>query len=129
MMKKLIAALIVSVFLFSCAEKTGLKDGEYKASDAADERGYTGEITITVEKGKIAAVLYNEAGSDGVFKRDNVQYNEAMKAKSGVSWTEAADQVSAKLAEVQDVSKIDAVSGATGLVERFKALASRALSN
>lgn len=100
----------------------------YTAKDTADERGYTGEIAITFEGGKITKVVFDEKDKDGKAKRTDESYNTNMKAKTKTSWTEAAAALEASLVAKQDAKAVDAVAGATGASTRFKALAAQALS-
>lgn len=102
-------------------------DDTYEAEDDADDRGYTAEIAITFKDGKITEVVYNEM-KDDVKKRDDKEYNDKMKGVSGTSWLEGTDQLEKALVEKQDVTKIDAVTGATKLSARFIKLAAEALS-
>lgn len=129
-----VAALSASI-LVGCgakAEETttenGLKTGTYTAKGTKDDKGYTAEIEITVADGKISAVKYDEKDEAGVSKLDNTEYNEKMKAKSGVSPIEAYPQLQDSLVEKQDVASVDAVTGATKSTESFKTLAEEALS-
>ncbi len=100
----------------------------YTVSDEADERGYTGTISVTYQNGEISKVAYDEVDADKVGKLGNESYNSMMKEHSGVSWEEAQAQLIKQLETTGSVDTVDAVSGATSLSERFKALAAKAIS-
>lgn len=126
MNKKLIA--FVSLCLVAALAFAAWKNGTFSAKEAkADERGYVATVKITVTGGNIAKIDYNEAkGSSS--KWQDKSYNESMKKISGISWAEAVQTLENDLIKKQATDKLDVVSGATELTERFKALANQALS-
>ena len=127
MKKKLITVLsLLLVATFAFAE---LKNGKFSAKESkADERGYTAEITITVKGGKIAKIDYNESKGGKSSKWADAAYNTNMKKVSGVAWSDAVKALEADLQKKGAADAIDAVSGATQVSGRFKALAAEALA-
>lgn len=124
--KILTVASLLVVAAFAFAE---LKDGKVSAKEAkADERGYTAEMTITVKGGKIAKIDYNESKGGKSSKWADASYNANMKKVSGTAWADAVKALEADLQKKGAPDAVDAVSGATELSARFKALAAEALS-
>ncbi len=127
-----VAALATTVFV-GCgnkeeAKESGLKDGTYKKTSEKDDKGYTASIEIEVKDGKIATVKYDEVGEDGTSKLNNEEYNTKMKSISGSSPVEAFPALEEALVEKQDVTAVDAVTGATSTSDKFKTLAEEALT-
>jgi major membrane immunogen (membrane-anchored lipoprotein) len=104
------------------------KDGAFTAKDTVDKRGYTGEIKLTVEKGTITKVAFEESKGGKNPKRTDKNYNSLMKKTTKVSWAEAVAKYEEALLKTQDPAKVDKVSGATDAHKRFVALAAIALS-
>ncbi len=94
-----------------------------------DDRGFSGEIKITMKNGAIVKAEYNEYGLTGRSKRNDVQYNAGMKKDKSLSWTEAVLSLERSLIETQDPSLVQGVSGATITSQRFKTLAREAVGN
>lgn len=128
-----VAALATTVFV-GCGNKkeepkeAGLKNGTYKQSSEKDERGYAASIEIEVKDGKIATVKYDEANDAGS-KLADAGYNSTMKEKSGTNPEESFPALEKALVEKQDVTKVDAVTGATHTSDSFKTLAEKALAD
>lgn len=136
-MRRILTLVLVGLFLLfaisGCSSKTATgtyKDGTYKAEQPNfDEHGWKGQIEITVKDGKIASVTYNEVNKDGQLKRDDQQYAENMKAKTGVTPKEAYEKLEQQLIEKQDPDKVDTVTGATHTSQTFKELAAEVLKS
>lgn len=95
----------------------------YTAKGATDERGWTPQVSITFENDKITKVVLEELDKDGKKKSENAEYNTNMKAKSGVSFKEAAETLSKKYLET---GKADTVAGATSTSSKFAELVEKA---
>lgn len=122
--------LVLLLALLGCesAYAQQLKDGIYYAEeDSFDAHGWKGMITIVVKNGKITEVFYDEINQSNELKNLNNSYSQTMKAASKITPKGAAEKLSASLIAKQDPAKVDAVTGATGSVEKFKALAQKAL--
>ncbi len=126
MYKKIIALVclaLVATFAFAA-----WKNGSFSAKESkADERGYVASVKITVSGGNITKIDYNEAKGSSSKWQDKA-YNASMKKVSGVSWIEAVQKLEDDLMKKQATDKVDAVSGATELSARFKALVDQALA-
>lgn len=110
------------------ATEVSYKDGVYKAAyKEFDERGWKSQIEIEIKDGKIATVAYDSLNKDGKSKKEDAEYKTNMEAKTKTYPEKYSQELNDKLVEVQDVSKVDTVSGATGSTEEFKALAKAAL--
>lgn len=133
-MEKFLQSFLIGVMLIgllvSCSVEETYKDGEFHGRSEPDKRGSYGTINITVDGGKITDVDYKEYENDGALKDENYQkgadeevYELAQKAVKGT------ETYGKKLVEVQDVYKVDAVSGATNSNKQFKDAANKALEN
>jgi major membrane immunogen (membrane-anchored lipoprotein) len=121
MSKRIIVA--VCLLLVAVSAFAAWKDGVYSAKDTPDKRTYVAELRITIAGGVITKIEYNEADKANKSKWTDKAYNANMKKIAGIAWTEAIQALQANLLKVQDVSKLDAVSGASETSERFKELA------
>lgn len=108
----------------------GLKDGIYKAAEADfDDHGWKAMAAIVVKDGKIQSAFFDEINKeDGHYKSVDEDYAKRMEASSGQTPAKAAEALTKSLVEKQDVNQVDAVSGATGTSNKFKALMNEALS-
>lgn len=105
----------------AAASTSKLKDGTYKAEASDfDSRGWKVTHTITVKDGKITESKFDYVNKDGKLKSADEAYNKNMKDKSGVSSKEATDKLNAQLVAVQDVAKVETVTGATTSSKGFK---------
>lgn len=95
-----------------------------QAKDDPDSRGYTAELFLGFNNEKLETVYYNEVNSSGVGKLGNDNYNSMMAEKSGIRWDDALSEIIADYKE--NGAPVDAVSGATGLYQRFNALVDKA---
>ncbi|AJQ26691.1 FMN-binding protein [Pelosinus fermentans] len=100
------------------------KDGTYTAKSSPDERGAVGEITLTIQQGKIAKADYRGIQKDGKVK--DIDYGKTsgkienpefyQKAQQGVK---GAAAYGSKLVEMQNVDRVDSISGATVSHKQF----------
>lgn len=110
-------------------QETSLADGVYTVEEAEfDDHGWKAITTVVVRDGKIANVFYDEVNQDNQIKSLDQDYATSMKEKSGVTPLDAVTKLSASLVEKQDPEQVDAVSGATGTTEKFKAMVAEALN-
>lgn len=123
-MKKLLSFLAVGALtaslLAGCAS-SNLKDGTYTGTSGADERGTYGVATVTIKSGKITDASYQEIQSSG----------KAKSAANGYTYETsltAMETLAAKLVEVQDINKVNMVTGATGTSNAFKSAVNSALA-
>lgn len=104
-----------------------LEDGTFNAEGEPDERGYTGQIDITVEGGKITTVDYDEVSKDGIAKSEDDEYAVKYKEVSGMTPAEVYEQLQADLVEKQDPNAVEVISKATNSSDQFKKLAEEAM--
>lgn len=108
------------------------KDGTYTARSTPDDGGSVGEITLTIQQGKIVKADYKGIQKDGKVKdadygktsgkiENQEFYNKAQRA------VKAAATYAPKLVETQSVDKVDAVSGATVSYKQFVEAEQKAL--
>ncbi|EIW20562.1 MULTISPECIES: FMN-binding protein [Pelosinus] len=108
------------------------KDGTYTAKSSPDERGAVGEITLTIQQGKIAKADYRGIQKDGKVK--DIDYGKTsgkienpefyQKAQQGVK---GAAAYGPKLIETQNIDQVDSISGATVSHKQFTEAAKSAL--
>lgn len=105
-------------------------DGLYKAVDKDfDERGWRGASAVIIEDGKIVSAFFDEYNKDALYKSADADYAKNMEDKSGTTPSKATEALTKSLMEKQDAAAVDAVTGATGTYEGFKALMADALSH
>jgi major membrane immunogen (membrane-anchored lipoprotein) len=122
------AALVLSA---SCA-KQSYRDGVYTARSGPDDTGAWGEITITIEDGRVTDCGFLTFQKDGSVKGEDYgkvngvisnhdYYNKAQLA------VRAMEQYARSFGETGDIKKVDAVSGATIAFNQFNEAAAAAL--
>lgn len=142
--KALLAGMVGLILLAGCGKEpqaadgpktkqpVSYKDGTYSATSSPDDRGGIGKLTLTLEKGKIVKADYQGIQKDGRPKDadygktngtiENPEfYRKAQNAVKG------AANYAPKLIEVQDIDKVDAVSGATVSYRQFVEAGKKAL--
>ena len=96
------------------------KDGEYTGSSTYDAFDYRHSAKIIIKNEHIISVDYNEIFKvDGHGKREDKSYCDEMSV-SGTTPAIAYPDMERQLISKQNLSKIDAVSGATYSLFRFK---------
>ena len=104
------------------------KDGTYTAKGEPDDKGWTPEVTIIVENGKITDAKYNEFSSEtNKFKTEDEEYKENFMNINKVDVVAVYEKFGNELVEKQVPSQVDATGGATHSGENFKELANKAL--
>lgn len=109
------------------------KDGKYTAKSSPDDDGAVGEITLSIEQGKITKANYKGIKKDGTVKdveygkthgkiENQDFYNKAQQAVKG------ADSYGPKLVETQKLDQVDSVSGATTSYKQFVDAVKKALA-
>ena len=136
----LIMALVMALVVLSgCGSKNvSYRDGTYEGQSSVyegDEEGNGdgyGVVSITLKDNKIVACEFNTYETDGSLKDEEYgkargsvankdYYNKAQKAVAG------AKKYARQLAEVGELDKVDAISGATINYGQFKEAVSEAL--
>ena len=100
------------------------KDGTYSAKSSSDERGAVGEITLTIQQGKITKADYKGLQKDGKIKdleygKTNGKIENAEFYKKAQQAVKGAATYAPKLLEMQNVEKVDSISGATVSYKQF----------
>lgn len=94
-------------------------DGTYTGESPYDAYDYKHVVEITIENQKITAVNYNEVHKNGSDKKSDKKYNEQMSA-AGTSPAIAYPDMEKQLVEKQKMWEVDATSGATYSLYRFR---------
>lgn len=98
---------------------SGLKDGNYKGATPFDDYGYKHEVTFEMKNGKMVSIDYDEIHRDGHAKQHDADYCKRM-LESGTTPAIAYPKYESGMLEKQNFNQIDAVSGATYSLFRFK---------
>ena len=96
--------------------------------DEFDDHGWKPMVTVVVEGSRISKAFYDEINEENRLKSFDQDYLERWKDNSGENLLTAEPKLVAQLLSKQDPDKIDEVSGATSTSEKFKDLASGALT-
>ena len=94
-------------------------DGTYTGESPYDQFDYKHVVELTIKDQKIVAVNYNEVHKDGSDKKSDKEYNEQMSA-TGTSPAIAYPDMEKQLVEKQEMWEVDATSGATYSLYRFR---------
>lgn len=121
-----VSVLVMSILITGCSANTtsnNLKEGSYKVTyDEADSRDWKAFLTFDVKNGEIKNVNFDYEGvgpNEGKLKTEDEPYNEAMQSAANTNPKEYSKLLEDSLEESQDVTKIDAVSGATTSTNTF----------
>lgn len=125
-----LAAVLVLLFtLASCGGKTGYKDGTYTGEYSEKEGIVNMQVELTIEDNKITACSMKAYGKDGKVKDET--YGDGLDDKNkelAKLAYQGFSQYADLLVEKQDISEVDAISGATVSYKEFKAAVEDALS-
>jgi len=107
-----------------------LLPGVYRAEySQPDQGGWTPFVVIEInELGEIVEVTFDYSSPDGRLKTQDQEYNERMKAVSGLGPSQYCPRFAKNLIIYQDPDKVDAVTGATISSIHFKELAKAAIT-
>jgi major membrane immunogen (membrane-anchored lipoprotein) len=97
----------------------GAKDGTYIGATPYDAFDYRHEVKIKIKDGTIVAVDYNEVKRDGKGKQEDEAYCEEMSA-AGTTPAIAYPLMEEMLLSTQNMMEVDAVSGASYSLHRFR---------
>ncbi len=103
-----------------------LKDGVFRGESVYDNFKYRHVVEIKVKRGKIVSVTYDELKRSGKGKTTDREYCMKMKKGSGASPADVYPLYAKMLVDRGDLNKVDAVSGATYSLYRFRIAAIRA---
>ena len=113
MFRKLINAYNLPVLPQYAANGTYIGESPYDAYD------YKHMVELSIVDQKITSVKYNEIHKNGDDKKSDKKYNEQM-SKSGTSPAIAYPDMEKQLLEKQEMWEVDAISGATYSLYRFR---------
>lgn len=145
-MKKLVLGVVLlsGILLSGCSGDTGtkdiskdttsdvateLKDGKYKLEEKNYSNNYRYVLELEVKNGEISDVEFDSIDKDGNSKREDAEYIEIMKDKSGTSPDIFLDELEDSLEESKDPDKVDTVTGATHTTDSFKEYAKQLINN
>jgi major membrane immunogen (membrane-anchored lipoprotein) len=97
----------------------GAKDGSYIGSTPYDAFDYRHEVKIKILNGEIVEVDYNEVKKDGKGKQEDEEYCEEMSV-TGTTPAIAYPYMEEMLLTTQNMMEVDAVSGASYSLQRFR---------
>ncbi|MGD9929949.1 MAG: FMN-binding protein [Mangrovibacterium sp.] len=105
-----------------------LKDGSYYGETPFDDFGYKHIISFEMRNGEIIRADYNEINENGQGKQKDADYCKRMR-QSGTTPAIAYPKYEKQLMRKQLPDKVDAVSGATYSMYRFKLALAFAILN
>ena len=97
----------------------GAKDGTYVGATPYDAFDYRHEVIIKIKDGEIVEVDYNEVKKDGHGKQEDEEYCEEMSV-TGTTPAIAYPIMEEMLLSTQNMMEVDAVSGASYSLHRFR---------
>lgn len=112
------------------------QDGTYEAkAREADENGYTGQVSMTVQDGKITEVNWDCVDAQGNKKSVLSEKGEYVMTEDGLTWAEQSEALAKAVIENQSLNfltmdeqgKTDAVSGVSINISQFVDLAGQCL--
>ena len=95
------------------------KDGTYIGATPYDAFDYRHEVLIKIQDGKIVELDYNEVKKDGHGKQEDEEYCEEMSV-TGTTPAIAYPLMEEMLLATQNMMEVDAVSGASYSLQRFR---------
>jgi major membrane immunogen (membrane-anchored lipoprotein) len=98
---------------------SGLKDGTYKGATPFDDYNYKHEVVFEMKNGKMVSIDYDEIHRDGHAKQHDEEYCKNM-LQSGTTPAIAYPKYESGMMNKQNFNEIDAVSGASYSLYRFK---------
>ena len=126
---KISIILILSlIFVTGCSSKKELKDGVYEGN--YKDESATVKFVITIKDKKIVYCVREERDNknnkikDENYGKDDADFNYKQAQKA----VKNSEGYAKKLVEVQDIDKVDSVSGATVSYKRFKSAVKDALN-
>ena len=126
---KISIILILSlIFVTGCSSKKELKDGVYEGN--YKDESATVKVVITIKDKKIVDYVREERDNknnkikDENYGKDDADFNYKQAQKA----VKNSEGYAKKLVEVQDIDKVDSVSGATVSYKRFKSAVKDALN-
>lgn len=100
-------------------DASGAADGVYMGISPYDAYDYAHVVELTIEGGKIVKVDYDEVHRNGNGKQDDKEYNKHM-LENGTNPSIAYPLYESQLLNNQNIWGVDAVSGATSSLYRFR---------
>lgn len=97
----------------------GCADGIYTGRSPEDAYDYAHSVTIEIKNEKIISIDYNEIKEMNKGKEEDKAYNEEMSV-TGTSPSIAYPMMENQMLDKQNMNSIDAVSGATYSLYRFR---------
>ncbi len=94
-------------------------DGVYTGRSPQDAFGFYHQVEIEIKDNKIIRVEYDEVNEEGLSKKKNKVYAQQM-GKNGVTPAKAYNEMEKQLIEEQNYQEVDAITGATYSLYRFR---------
>jgi len=98
---------------------SGLKDGTYRGATPCDDYDYKHEVVFEMKNGRMVSIDYDEIHKDGHSKRHDEEYGKRM-LRSGTTPAISYPSYENQMLATQDFNHVDAVSGASYSLYRFK---------
>lgn len=101
-------------------DASGCRDGIYEGESPKDAFDYKHWVRLEVKDEKIVGVEYDEIYVDGTGKEKDKAYNDEMKNGGGARPSEAYPSMEQQLKKKQYMLDVDATTGATYSLYRFR---------
>jgi major membrane immunogen (membrane-anchored lipoprotein) len=131
--RKLRIVVYFCCFVLACCGGAKLKDGVFAGSSSADDTGAWGEISITIERGKVTGCVFITRQKDGTIKAED--YGKINGEISNPDFYEKAQlavramkRYAEQYAESGSLNAVDSISGATIAYNQFMEAAEQALA-
>ena len=100
-------------------DASGANDGVFTGESPYDAFDYKHVVTIEIRDEEIVSVDYNEVNKEGIGKEEDKAYCEEMSI-TGTTPAIAYPIMEEQFLETQDLLEVDAVSGASYSLQRFR---------
>ena len=112
--------LFMILLLAGCGKNEELQDGYYTAQASEYNFGWKEYVTIMVKGGRIVSVEYNAENASGFIKSWDNAYMQNMLHSNGTYPNEYTRYYAGEFLEKQGKEEIDALSGATAVLEQAR---------
>jgi major membrane immunogen (membrane-anchored lipoprotein) len=128
----LLTAVCAAALLADCGG-AAYRDGAWSGKSGADDTGAWGEITVTIEQGRVAGCVFITRQKDGTVKAEdygkvNGEIANAVYYEKAQLAVRAMKGYAEQFAETGRLDAVDSVSGATIAYNQFMEAAEQALA-
>ena len=116
-------ALIFAFFTFTGCVSSTYQNGTYRAEVVDyDSLGYKDYLVVEIQEGAVIRIEFDAVDAQGQLRSADEGYREEMEAQQSTYPARYAADLIIQYMEVQDISKVDSVAGATYSSQTFTTL-------